>query len=112
MSTDIRAVAKLALLMSGLAAMLVLAAATPAADVVIDNFSFSASTITVAAGTVVTWTNRDDIPHTVTADGIPPVYRSHPLDTGDSFRQMFKLAGTYHYYCSLHPKMRGTVVVR
>jgi plastocyanin len=101
------------LALSGLATVLILAAAVgaPAAHVTIDNFSFSAPTLVVAAGTAVTWTNRDDIPHTITADGMPPSYRSHPLDTGDSFRQLFKLPGTYHYYCSLHPKMRGTVVV-
>ena len=80
--------------------------------VTIDNFSFKAPEITVAAGTRVTWTNRDDIPHTVTADSSPPAYRSHPLDTGDSFSTVFAKPGTYRYFCSLHPKMRGTVIVQ
>jgi plastocyanin len=92
-----------------------LPAAVAPADtaVTIDNFSFKTPVITVAAGTTVTWTNRDDIPHTVTADdGPPPAYRSHPLDTGDHFARLFDKPGTYRYFCSLHPKMRGTVIVR
>ena len=90
--------------------------AAPAASqaaVTIDNFAFKTPSITVTAGTTITWTNRDDIPHTVTADdGPPPTYRSHPLETGDHFSMSFEKPGTYHYFCSLHPKMRGTVIVR
>ena len=90
--------------------------AAPAASqaaTTIDNFAFKDPVITVSAGTTVTWTNRDDIPHTVTADdGQPPSYRSHPLDTGDSFARLYDKPGTYKYFCSLHPKMRGTVIVR
>jgi plastocyanin len=90
------------------------AAAAPAnAAVAIDNFAFTTPTITVTAGTTITWTNRDDIPHTVTAsDGPPPSFRSHPLDTGDHYDMLFAKPGTYQYFCSLHPKMRGTVIVR
>jgi plastocyanin len=90
------------------------AAPAPAkAAVAIDNFAFTTPTITVAAGTTITWTNRDDIPHTVTAsDGPPPSFRSHPLDTGDHYDMLFAKPGTYQYFCSLHPKMRGTVIVR
>lgn len=85
----------------------------PAETVVnIDNFSFHADVVTVMRGATVTWTNRDDIPHTVTADGIPLSFRSHPLDTGDRFSMRFDRPGTYHYFCSLHPKMRGTVIVQ
>ena len=87
-------------------------APAPQASVTIDNFSFKAPAITIAAGTRVTWTNRDDIPHTITADGIPPAYHSHPLDTGEQFSMVFDKAGTFRYYCSLHPKMRGTVTVQ
>jgi plastocyanin len=83
------------------------------ASVGVDNFSFTTPVITVKPGTAVTWTNHDDIPHTVTADdGPPPSFRSHPLDTGDQFARVFDKPGTYHYFCSLHPKMRGTVIVR
>jgi plastocyanin len=83
------------------------------AAVTIDNFSFKTPVITVTAGTTITWTNRDDIPHTVTADdGPPPSYRSHPLDTGDHFAWLFGTPGTYRYFCSIHPKMRGTVIVQ
>ncbi|MEJ0045002.1 MAG: cupredoxin family copper-binding protein [Rhodospirillales bacterium] len=83
------------------------------AVVTIDNFAFTTPVTIVTAGTTITWTNRDDIPHTVTADdGPPPTYRSHPLDTGDQFSMLFAKPGTYRYFCSLHPKMRGTVIVR
>jgi plastocyanin len=90
--------------------------AAPAASqaaVTIDNFSFKDPVITVTAGTTITWSNNDDIPHTVTADdGPPPTFRSHALDTGDHFARLFDKPGTYRYFCSLHPKMRGTVIVR
>jgi plastocyanin len=89
------------------------APATSQAAVTIDNFSFKDPVITITAGTTITWTNRDDIPHTVTADdGPPPTYRSHPLDTGDQYSKLYDKPGTYRYFCSLHPKMRGTVIVR
>lgn len=78
--------------------------------VTIDNFSFGPVTLTVAAGTTVKWTNRDDIPHTVvSSDGI---FKSHALDTDESFSYKFDKAGTYPYFCSLHPKMTGKVVVQ
>ena len=82
------------------------------AQVTIDNFSFSPAELAVAAGTRVTWTNRDDIPHTVTDAATPRAMRSPPLDTGDSFAFTFERPGTYHYFCSLHPHMQGTVIVR
>ena len=81
-----------------------------AADVKIDNFSFGPATTTIAAGTTVTWTNQDDIPHTVVStDG---VFKSKVLDTDDQFSFTFTKAGTYPYFCSIHPKMTGTVVVQ
>ena len=86
--------------------------AADAAHVTIDNFSFSPGQVTVAVGTRVTWTNRDDIPHTVTSSADPRVMRSAPLDTGDDFAFTFGQPGTYRYFCSLHPHMQGTVVVR
>lgn len=81
-----------------------------AVEVKIDNFSFGPATITVAMGTTVTWINRDDIPHTVVSDD--KVFKSKPLDTDDKFSYTFTKAGTYGYFCSLHPKMTGRVVVQ
>jgi len=81
-----------------------------AAEVKIDNFSFGPETITVAAGTTVTWTNRDDIPHTVVStDG---VFKSKVRDTDEKFSYTFDKPGTYAYFCSVHPKMTGKVVVQ
>ncbi len=78
----------------------------------IDNFTFSPAELKVAAGTRVTWTNRDDIPHTVTDAVEPRSFRSPPLDKGDSFTFTFAKPGAYAYFCSLHPHMQGTVVVQ
>ena len=104
-------------------AMLLLFAASPSvkasnngpasaanAAVKIDNFVFGPQTITVPAGTTVTWTNSDDIPHTaVSTDG---VFKSKVLDTDEKFSYTFAKAGTYPYYCTIHPKMTGQVVVK
>jgi plastocyanin len=76
----------------------------------IDNFVFGPQTITVPVGTTVTWTNSDDIPHTaVSTDG---VFKSKVMDTDEKFSYTFAKAGTYSYYCSVHPKMTGQVVVK
>ena len=76
----------------------------------IDNFVFGPQTITVPVGTTVTWTNSDDIPHTaVSTDG---VFKSKVMDTDEKFSYTFTKAGTYPYYCSVHPKMTGQVVVK
>jgi plastocyanin len=82
---------------------------TATAEVTIDNFSFRPQTITVVVGTTVTWTNRDDIPHTVVSDD--GVFKSKARDTDEKFSYTFDKAGTYPYHCSLHPKMTGQVVV-
>jgi len=80
------------------------------ADVKIDNFSFGPQTLTVSVGTTVVWTNRDDIPHTViSTDG---VFKSKVRDTDEKFSYTFTKAGTYPYFCSVHPKMTGKVVVQ
>lgn len=80
------------------------------ADVKIDNFAFGPQSLTVKVGTTVTWTNRDDIPHTVvSSDG---VFKSKARDTDETFSYKFDKAGTYSYFCSLHPKMTGQVVVQ
>ncbi len=68
------------------------------------------ATLTVPVGTSVTWTNRDDIPHTVAStDG---VFKSKALDTDEKFSFTFGKAGTYPYFCSIHPKMTGKVIVQ
>jgi amicyanin len=79
-------------------------------EVKIDNFSFSTPSLTVKAGTEVTWVNRDDIPHTVASDD--GVFRSKALDTDDKYSFKFEKPGTYRYFCSIHPKMTGEVVVK
>src|ERR1700680_4250025 len=80
------------------------------AEVKIDNFSFGPATVTVAAGTTVTWTNRDDIPHTVVSDD--KVFKSKVMDTDEKFSYTFARPGTYPYFCSVHPKMTGKVIVQ
>jgi len=98
-------------LIAGVAAVLLLAA-TPAqaADVAvkIGNFTFGPQEMKVKAGTTVTWTNEDDIPHTVV---LPNNFRSKVLDTDDKYAFTFTTPGTYKYFCSLHPHMTGTIVV-
>jgi plastocyanin len=85
----------------------------PAAmEVKIDNFSFGPGTLTVPPGTTVTWTNRDDIPHTVVSTDDPKTFKSKVLDTDEKFSFTFSKAGTYPYFCSIHPKMTGKVVVQ
>ena len=80
------------------------------AEVKIDNFSFTPQTLTVPVGATVTWTNRDDIPHTVVStDG---VFKSKTQDTDEKFSYTFSKAGTYPYFCSIHPKMTGKIVVQ
>ena len=73
-------------------------------EVKIDNFSFLPAT--------VTWINRDDIPHTVVSSDDPRVFKSKALDTDDRFSFTFTKTGTYSYFCSIHPKMTGRVVVQ
>jgi plastocyanin len=79
-------------------------------SVAIDNFSFTPRTLTVSVGTTVKWTNRDDVPHAVTSDD--KKFKSRALDTDEGFSYTFSAPGTYGYYCSIHPHMRGTVVVK
>src|ERR1700745_443600 len=75
----------------------------------IDNFVFGPETITVPVGTTVTWTNSDDIPHTVVStEGL---FKSKVLDTDEKYSFTFSKAGIFPYFCSIHPKMTGKVVV-
>jgi len=88
-------------------------ARTPAVyanEIVIQNFAFEPATLTVKAGATVTWVNRDDEPHTATATD--KRFNSKTLENGDKFSTQFNSPGTYNYYCALHPKMTGQVIVK
>ena len=84
-------------------------AAAAGTTVKIDNFTFTPQSLTVKAGTTVTWINEDDIPHTVVAT--ETAFKSKVLDTDDKYPFTFTAAGTFQYFCSLHPHMTGTIVV-
>lgn len=118
---DHRAIGRRAVLLSGLTATVAIAGAVlvrpaPAADgaqaasVEIRNFAFVPAQLTVAAGTRVVWTNRDEDAHAIaSADG---AFKPSPaLDTNESYAAVFGKPGTYAYFCSIHPMMRGTIVV-
>jgi len=81
-------------------------------EVKIDNLSFGPVTLTVPVGTTVTWINRDDIRHTVVSTDDSKTFKSKVLDTDEKFSFTFSRAGTYPYFCSIHPKMTGKVVVQ
>jgi plastocyanin len=81
-------------------------------EVKIDNFSFGPATLTVPVGATVTWTNRDDIPHTVVSTDDSKTFKSKVLDTDEKFSFTFSKAGSYPYFCSIHPKMTGKVIVQ
>jgi plastocyanin len=92
-------------------------ATVPAPDlserrVTIDNFAFGPQVLTVAPGTTVTWLNRDDVPHTATSSDSPPKFNSKAIDTDEQFSQVFTRPGTYPYFCSVHPKMTATIIVK
>jgi plastocyanin len=82
-----------------------------ASTVSIDNFTFTPQTLTVKAGTTVTWNNNDDIPHGIASDN-NAFRRSKALDTDDKFAFTFTMPGTYKYFCNIHPHMTGTIVVQ
>jgi plastocyanin len=86
-------------------------AAPAGSEVKIDNFTFAPKDLTIPAGTVVRWINRDDIPHTVVSDD-KTTFKSKALDTDDSFSHTFSKPGTYSYFCSIHPKMTAKVIVQ
>jgi plastocyanin len=91
------------------------AANTPqpaATEVKIDYFSFTPVTLPVTSGTRVPWTHRDGIPHTVVRADDPKAFKSRVMDTDEKFSFTFTKAGTYTYFCSVHPKMTGTVMVK
>jgi plastocyanin len=86
------------------------APAAAGAEVKIGNFTFTPQTLKVPVGTQVTWTNGDDTPHTVVTDD--KTIKSKALDTDEKFSYTFTKPGTYSYFCSIHPNMKGTVVVQ
>jgi plastocyanin len=75
----------------------------------ISNFSFAPAALTVPVGTTVTWVNDDDEPHTVVESNT--LFKSHALDTGDTFSFTFATPGKFQYFCTIHAHMVGTVVV-
>jgi plastocyanin len=81
-------------------------------EIKIDNFSFGPMELTVPVGTTVTWINRDDIPHTVISTDDSTTFKSKVLDTDEKFSFTFSKAGTYPYFCSIHPKMTGKLIVQ
>jgi len=81
-----------------------------ATEVKIDNFTFGPATVTIPVGTTVTWTNKDDIPHTVVST--EGAFKSKVLDTDEKFSFTFSKAGSYPYFCSIHPKMTAKVIVQ
>ncbi len=82
------------------------------AQVTIGNFTFSPAVLTVARGTRVTWTNHDDMPHTVTSAEDPARMHSPVLDTEESYALTFDTPGDFRFFCSLHPQMQSRVEVR
>jgi plastocyanin len=93
-----------------------LAAAPPAsagpsdsAQILIKDFMFAPNALTIKAGSTVTWTNKDDEPHSVVSD--TGLFRSGARDTDENFSFRFDKPGTYHFTCSIHPKMVGTIIV-
>jgi amicyanin len=79
-------------------------------EIKIDNFTFGPPELTIAAGMTVTWVNHDDIPHSVVDKN--KAFRSKALDTNNSFSFTFANAGTYDYFCGLHPHMTGKIIVK
>lgn len=79
-------------------------------QITIQNFAFKPANLTVAAGTKVTWTNKDGEPHTATATD--KRFASNALDTGDQFSFVFTDKGDYSYFCTLHPQMKGKITVK
>ena len=79
-------------------------------EITIDNFTFTPKELTVAVGTTIKWVNHDDIPHTVVEK--KTTFRSKALDTDDSYSFTFTSAGTFDYFCGLHPHMVGQVIVK
>ena len=78
------------------------------AAISIENFSFNPSTLTITAGTTVTWTNNDSATHTIKS----PNFNSQDLPHGQTFAFKFDTEGTYDYSCGIHPAMTGKIIVQ
>jgi plastocyanin len=87
-------------------------ASQAAINVKIENFAFVPKDIQIAVGTVVTWQNADDVPHTATSEDDPQTFDSGPLDTDDKYSFTFSKPGKYTYYCKVHPHMTGVITVK
>jgi plastocyanin len=86
------------------------AAAAEAARIEVKEFMFTPTTLIVSVGSQVTWVNKDDEPHTVVSD--TGAFKSGAIDTDESFSFTFDKPGTYHFTCSIHPRMVGTIIVQ
>ena len=106
----IRTLAKFALLTTLLLGPAAFAAVITGQSVSISNFTFAPKDIVVPVGTTVTWVNGDDVPHVVRA--VDGAFHSKPLDSDDRFSFTFTTPGVFSYFCSLHPKMTGKVIVK
>jgi plastocyanin len=82
-------------------------------SITIKNFAFDPTLMTVKTGTVVMWVNQDGATHTIVSDtGSPTTFSSDSLSTGASYKFTFTQPGTYTYHCSIHPSMKGTIIVQ
>jgi plastocyanin len=99
----------IALIWGGTACLPAAAQAPDANKILIQDFMFAPNPLTIKAGSTVTWVNMDDEPHTVVSN--TAMFRSGALDTKESFSFKFTAPGTYHFTCSIHPRMVGTIVV-
>ena len=100
----------LPLMAAAMAAIWAVSEAAAPNNIEVKDFMFMPTTLTVNAGAEVSWVNKDDEPHTVVSDN--GLFRSGALDTDESFSFKFDKPGTYHFTCSIHPRMVGTIIVK
>jgi plastocyanin len=100
----------LPLMAAAMAAIWAVSEAAAPNNIEVKDFMFMPTTLTVSAGAQVSWVNKDDEPHTVVSD--TGLFRSGALDTDESFSFKFDKPGTYHFTCSIHPRMVGTIIVK
>jgi plastocyanin len=103
-------VVSLAALWSVAASSLSSAAPPDPTQIVIKDFMFTPNSLTVKAGSTVSWVNQDDEPHSVVSD--TGLFRSGAVDTNENFSFKFDKPGTYHFTCAIHPRMVGTIIVQ
>ena len=84
----------------------------PTTQVSIDNFTFAPDKLVISAGTKVTWTNHDDVPHTATSSTKPRAFDSGAMDTDQQFSHVFSTPGVYPYFCAVHPHMTAQITVK